>query len=246
MRQVADPWGWSLKNCLEAAAWRRQRRQPSAPANRRIAAPFFTLFTCSPRDLLSKFTHHWPPEPLAWFKSDDNAQNWVLATPESMATLLPFGTSQWESQKNRFAFICFGKFQFLPPCVWDLPFMSCRLWCLFSWHTNNRFFVSRGLNAADMIRNAEFWHDIFFQLHPGSLFRCFNNWYLNFFAYVVPTQLTRCITGSCVTWSPCSDPAVHVMNAGPPCTRSENTKERSQTFLPVKRCLYAWHRIINY
>ncbi len=32
--------------------------------------------------------------------------------------------SQWESQKNRFAFISFGKIQFLPPCIWNLPFMS--------------------------------------------------------------------------------------------------------------------------
>ncbi len=31
---------------------------------------------------------------------------------------------QWESQKNRFALIYFGKIQFLPPCIWNLPFMS--------------------------------------------------------------------------------------------------------------------------
>ncbi len=36
-------------------------------------------------------------------------------------------SSQWESQKNRFAFISFGKIQFLPPCIWNLPFMSYRL-----------------------------------------------------------------------------------------------------------------------
>jgi hypothetical protein len=36
-------------------------------------------------------------------------------------------SSQWESQKNRFAFISFGKIQFLPPCIWDLLFMSYRL-----------------------------------------------------------------------------------------------------------------------
>jgi hypothetical protein len=29
-----------------------------------------------------------------------------------------------ESQKNRFALIYFGKIQFLPPCIWNLPFMS--------------------------------------------------------------------------------------------------------------------------
>ena len=32
--------------------------------------------------------------------------------------------SQWASQKNRFALIYFGKIQFLPPCIWNLPFMS--------------------------------------------------------------------------------------------------------------------------
>ncbi len=62
---------------------------------------------------------------------------------ESIATLPPFGPieeqkwfdqiySQWESQKNRFAFNSFGKIQFLPPCIWNLPFMSYRLskeWC---------------------------------------------------------------------------------------------------------------------
>ncbi len=55
--------------------------------------------------------------------------------PESVATLPPFSpiegqkwsdqiSSQWESQKNRFALTYFGKIQFLPPCIWNLPFMS--------------------------------------------------------------------------------------------------------------------------
>jgi hypothetical protein len=49
---------------------------------------------------------------------------------ESIATLPPFGpiegykwfdqiSSQWESQKNRIAFISFGKIQFLPSCIWN-------------------------------------------------------------------------------------------------------------------------------
>ncbi len=57
---------------------------------------------------------------------------------ESIATLPPFCpiegykrylqiSNQWESQKNLFAFISSGKIQFLPPCLWDLPFMSYRL-----------------------------------------------------------------------------------------------------------------------
>ncbi len=37
-------------------------------------------------------------------------------------------SSQWESQKIRFAFVSFGKIQFLPPCIWNLPFMSYCLW----------------------------------------------------------------------------------------------------------------------
>jgi hypothetical protein len=65
----------------------------------------------------------------------------AVLTPasESVATLPPFGpiegqkrfdqiSSQWESQKNRFALIYFGKIQLLPPCIWNLPFMSYRLW----------------------------------------------------------------------------------------------------------------------
>ncbi len=38
-------------------------------------------------------------------------------------------SSQWESQKNRFAFISFSKIYFLHPCVWDFPFMSYRIRC---------------------------------------------------------------------------------------------------------------------
>ncbi len=54
---------------------------------------------------------------------------------EAIATLTLFGPieeqkwfDQISSQKNRFAFISFGKIQFLPPCIWNLPFMSYRLW----------------------------------------------------------------------------------------------------------------------
>jgi hypothetical protein len=58
---------------------------------------------------------------------------------ESVATLPPFGpiegqkwfdqiSSQWESQKNRFTLIYFGKIQFLPP--WNITFMSYRLCAL--------------------------------------------------------------------------------------------------------------------
>jgi len=58
--------------------------------------------------------------------------------PESVATLPPFSpieeqkwfdqiSSQWESQKNRFALIYFGKIRFLPPCIWNIPFVSYSL-----------------------------------------------------------------------------------------------------------------------
>ncbi len=57
---------------------------------------------------------------------------------ESEATLPPFGpkegqkwfdriSSQWESQKNRFALIYFGKIRFLPPCIWNIPFVTYSL-----------------------------------------------------------------------------------------------------------------------
>ncbi len=62
-------------------------------------------------------------------------ENVFLVSSESIATLPPFGPiegqkwfdqipSQWESQKNRFALISFGKIQFLPPCIWIS--CSCR------------------------------------------------------------------------------------------------------------------------
>ncbi len=61
-----------------------------------------------------------------------------LRYTESVATPPPFGpiegqkwfdqiSSQWESQKNRFTLIYFGTIQFLPPCIWNITFMSYRL-----------------------------------------------------------------------------------------------------------------------
>jgi hypothetical protein len=61
-----------------------------------------------------------------------------LQPSESVATLPPFGpiegqkwfdriSSQWQSRKNRFAFISYGKIRFLPPCIWNIPFMSYSL-----------------------------------------------------------------------------------------------------------------------
>ncbi len=91
----------------------------------------------------------WTRVPL-WRKSGP-WENWISLrlspqiclkhrTPESVATLPPFSpiegqkwfdqiSSQWESQKNRLAFIYFGKIQFLPLCIWNLPFMSTTSGC---------------------------------------------------------------------------------------------------------------------
>ncbi len=77
---------------------------------------------------------------------------------ESIATLPPFGpieghmwfeqiSSQWESQKNRFALIYFGKIQFLPPCIWNLPFMSYRLWSIWMWVFNCAANLQQGFDS---------------------------------------------------------------------------------------------------
>jgi hypothetical protein len=68
--------------------------------------------------------------------------------PESIATLPPFSpiegqkwfdqiSSQWESQKNRFAFISFGKSRFKPPTIWDQLFMTTvsELLAINNWTT---------------------------------------------------------------------------------------------------------------
>ncbi len=67
--------------------------------------------------------------------SDQRERKVEVNWSESVATLPPFSpiegqkwfdhiSSKWESQKNRFALTYFGKIQFLPPCIGNLPFMS--------------------------------------------------------------------------------------------------------------------------
>ncbi len=51
-----------------------------------------------------------------WPRSLHSVRQWFFQIP-----------SQWEPQKNRFSFVSFGKNPVLPPCIWDLPFMSYRL-----------------------------------------------------------------------------------------------------------------------
>ncbi len=97
------------------------------------------------KSLFSKTAHHCGSATSEYyfkqrwrgFPVQSHAKHIPPAT-ESVATLPPFGPieglkwfdqipSQWESQKNRFALIYFGKIQFLPPCIWNIPFMSYRL-----------------------------------------------------------------------------------------------------------------------
>ncbi len=72
---------------------------------------------------------------------------------ESTATPPPLGhkwfvqiSGQWESQKNWFAFISFGKIQFLPPCFWNLPFILYRLWS----HSNHWAKQKRRFNNSNL------------------------------------------------------------------------------------------------
>jgi len=81
-----------------------------------------------------------------------SATTWVYSHSCHTSSIPAFGhkeghkwffqiSSQWESQKNRFAFISFGKIQFLPPCNWDLPFMSYRM----VWSMANRIQILKGI-----------------------------------------------------------------------------------------------------
>ncbi len=62
---------------------------------------------------------------------------------------------QRESQKNRFACFSFGNIQFLPPFIWDLPFMSSyQLWWVSSvaWSSGIlNFFRVRWIIVSDVI-----------------------------------------------------------------------------------------------
>ncbi len=91
------------------------------------------------------YLHRSTPSSHATESTQHKCSSWLMergyldTRTESIAMLPPFGpleehkwidqiSSQWESQKKRFALIFFGKIQFLPPCNWNLPFMSYRLW----------------------------------------------------------------------------------------------------------------------
>jgi hypothetical protein len=95
-------------------------------------AGFHHIITCF---LIFLFTYYAKSAEIThiWRGKVNKAKRGVHS--ESIATVPPFGpieghkwfdqfSSQWESQKNRFAFIYFGKIQFLPACIWNLPF-SC-------------------------------------------------------------------------------------------------------------------------
>ncbi len=137
-RHLARPWEWAkptsgLQQYKSAGKVRRKKnniKHPHGQIFSHIACRCHAWVALS-ADYVFSFVH-----------SAQRAQSCLfclsIRSPESIATLTSFGpiewhkwffqiSSQWESQKNRFAFISFGKIQFLPPCIWDLPFMSYRL-----------------------------------------------------------------------------------------------------------------------
>ncbi len=78
---------------------------------------------------------------------------------EAEADLPPFGpieglnlffqiSSQCESQRNRSAFISFGKLQFWLPWIWDHLFMSYRLWFRTCTSSGNSWWAGRVVATA--------------------------------------------------------------------------------------------------
>jgi len=101
----------------------------------------------------------------------------VLPVPESVATLPPFSpiegqkwfdqiSSQWESQKNWFALTYFGKIQFLPPCIWILPFMSTASDSGSDRVNDKTFQISRNLGLEHVeffcLLNSQPWMKVFY------------------------------------------------------------------------------------
>ncbi len=87
---------------------------------------------------------------------------------ESVATLPPFSpiegqkwfdqiSSQWESQKNRFALIYFGKIEFLPPCIWNLPFMPTASVPASIWEADKPEILFLANQGVDSGGQAETW-----------------------------------------------------------------------------------------
>jgi hypothetical protein len=115
------------------------------------------------------------PKEIMQTSSSETLIDWSF---ESIAMLPPFGTieghkwfdqisSQWESQKNRFAFISFGKNMFLPPCIWNLPFMTYRFWknnlCPFMGPNGGSVANRKGIDLITL-------HDLSFELRRSSQF----------------------------------------------------------------------------
>ncbi len=105
----------------------------------------------------------------------------LFVCAESVATLPPFGpiegqkwfdriSSQWESQKNRFALIYFGKIRFLPLCIWNLPFMSTASVVVTFLNTNTlswlnptrNIFISTFFTESKCIHDF-FWNTVYIQ-----------------------------------------------------------------------------------
>jgi hypothetical protein len=73
-------------------------------------------------------------------------------------------SSQWESQKNRFALNYFGKIQFLPPCIWNLQ---------RRYDMNGRFQMQGGKNwilPKEMNANRFFWDSHWLEIWSNHLF----------------------------------------------------------------------------
>jgi hypothetical protein len=106
------------------------------------------------------------------FRFHNAARQKTVLAPEVEAALLPFGpieghlywffqlSSQWEFQKNRSAFISFGKVQFWPPCIWDHLFSSCRLCTVPMLRTRSLPYFFLSINS-----RGRFWMGLVFFCH---------------------------------------------------------------------------------
>ncbi len=137
---------------------------------------------------------------------------WKSRRSESVATLPPFSptegqkwfdqiSSQWESQKNRFALTYFGKIQFLPPWIWNLPFMSTaseqnwvaeRYLCFIYINTHTYIYKSTYPMFAAWILNFQVtWRKIVSLEPPMKLERLVNEVFFYQNIYFLHTKIVR-------------------------------------------------------
>ncbi len=165
--------------CLIYAAFVRSHSSPSCLLYGKIV--FRMRATFITKDYF-QFTNYWMQVKIH--------QDLHMRLSESVATLPPFVSiegqkwfdqipSQWESQKNRFALIYFGKIQFLPSCIWNIPFMSYRLWIFLRGHTRFSVIVVRVKVAFEedtipvrVSGSRPYFLPLFRYLHSGLARRC--------------------------------------------------------------------------